>query len=789
MSSRKLKDIDDQSFHDDLDSDEFQSHRDLGYSPYTACAEYASCEQYKSTCNSGLNNYLTQYFTCSQVQGNSALYIGPYCDGDDGVSISLGVFKDQYCSEYVGDSIPIESLLGSYFDNDSLFEPYLTGSLVDFMDETSVEAHKEIISSGNFSYSSELAEYYNPLDQICIPCKASRQPYEVLGSVYDDDATTNDINDLCETLYMTSARCDKHISYDESTEQIEAVATLQGMSCDFIESVLKGKVDNDGLVDIGRKNWRKYRPGIVWSKYAKETAKMSPLQALGLSVSIVGCLVLGMWAYILQFYIIHKRPLRLIDLRASVARAKRRLITMDFDLPEPIKSRISSRKGNGMTSGKGNNDQSRVDDSTQSIEMEYSLHLNTINYDIGANDRRPKEAGFNKSRTNPATDPILARLDGFIIEANPMDDEISELRDGPSRNRTWHKPPLPARKTIANPVKLRSTRSITGMFTRSRTTPSPPAKKDPILSGNFIIEAKTDDDVSELKCGPSQTMRYTPKPPLSTIEAKTKDDEVSELKGGPSQIMRYTPPLPTIQDEDNDQVEIISLPLEARPEDISVRSPPTRVERYIDDEVTEPSTLTPIQPPRFDRFGQVEVAIAVEKGIGDAPVHDAEVDESRADVENLWEEFDNMKNLSYATSNMLERADAIIRNLDKPAQPIKRATALDDICELDEVTHASSVMNKKTILMKSIRKDIDEIKDSIASEMSESATSAPSSADPSSASPKIIPQMITNKAVEVEKERLPQANSWCEVHSETDSTESHKKVRGKMKKMFGRRRK
>lgn len=324
QQNRKLKHKSDSSWMDDLEGEEFQkTQRDLGNNDdddqvwvkaYDICPEYDTCRYYQNSCKQGVDDSLTQYFECTQVErsnGNSA-YIGPHC-GADGITITLGVYSDENCYEYIGDGVNIANYLGFELQGDEL-APIVTGSLIDIIPEEGIQAQKERYSENTY-YDAELAEYYRPEEEMCIPCLASRQPYEVRGNVegyegQDDDAYGDDITELCENLYMVSARCDKHFrSYDSRAKMAkyaEAVAQ-EDLTCDFIESIVMGNYDEMGFVNSA--NMQRYNPetksgmladSMLWEQYGGKFQEVSPLQIFGLIASCLAFSVLAVMAIALN---------------------------------------------------------------------------------------------------------------------------------------------------------------------------------------------------------------------------------------------------------------------------------------------------------------------------------------------------------------------------------------------------------------------------------------------------------------------------------------------------------
>ena len=99
------------------------------------------------------------------------------------LTIIIGVFADDDCSEYIGNAVNIENVLGYELEGDEL-APYVAGSLADVIHEEGIQAQKEQHSQ---NCDAELAEYYSHIDNVCIHCMASRQLYKVQGTVEDYD--------------------------------------------------------------------------------------------------------------------------------------------------------------------------------------------------------------------------------------------------------------------------------------------------------------------------------------------------------------------------------------------------------------------------------------------------------------------------------------------------------------------------------------------------------------------------------------------------------------------------
>lgn len=145
------------------------------------CAYYDECYDYEDKCedNQDDDGYIdySEYFECQQYNNNNGnngdaeMYIGAHC-GYDGQSIVIGLYYDQYCSEFAGYDIDIAEYTGIQFQEDGL-QDY---------------------------YSSD-----------CISCKESELPYEqVEGDQEDDD----DVSEICEDIYFNSGRCHSYLEND-----------------------------------------------------------------------------------------------------------------------------------------------------------------------------------------------------------------------------------------------------------------------------------------------------------------------------------------------------------------------------------------------------------------------------------------------------------------------------------------------------------------------------------------------------------------------------------------------
>lgn len=117
---------------------------------YNVCPEYDTCAEYQYTCKQGMDMGLSDYFECTEVQRNNGqvAYIGPHC-ASNGFTVTLGVFSDEYCNNYIGDGVDIANFLGQ---------------------ELNIEEDdlKSYYNSANGVL--DLLEFSNE-DDVCIPCR------------------------------------------------------------------------------------------------------------------------------------------------------------------------------------------------------------------------------------------------------------------------------------------------------------------------------------------------------------------------------------------------------------------------------------------------------------------------------------------------------------------------------------------------------------------------------------------------------------------------------------------
>jgi hypothetical protein len=130
------------------------------------CQYQDACQNYQVACSSysgGDQAVYDDYFACvesADVNGN-VIYLGPHCKSD-GHSITIGLFKDEYCSKYVGDMVDLHSTTGIAIEEDSLDFYY---------SESCVSCDATVSATTDFRGCAflHLVEFFLRLTVTCLP--------------------------------------------------------------------------------------------------------------------------------------------------------------------------------------------------------------------------------------------------------------------------------------------------------------------------------------------------------------------------------------------------------------------------------------------------------------------------------------------------------------------------------------------------------------------------------------------------------------------------------------------
>lgn len=143
-----------------------------------------------------------EFFACKGVDyesdaGKEKIYIAPHC-GTDGFTITLAQYSDEQCATLVtSTALTIENVTGLPFDNEQI-NTYFP---------------KECVSCAEQVSKFRLFKLQSCAVKTCISPSLIVSSF-FQGNVWDNAAEDNNDNDgiseVCESLYQSSAKCNKH---------------------------------------------------------------------------------------------------------------------------------------------------------------------------------------------------------------------------------------------------------------------------------------------------------------------------------------------------------------------------------------------------------------------------------------------------------------------------------------------------------------------------------------------------------------------------------------------------
>ena len=197
---------------------------------------------------------------------------------------------------------------------------------------------------------------------MCTPCDKNDLMWD-LGSQMDDDAAQDydqdsEVNELCESLYEASARCDKYYrSYTNTkmTQEYAEAMAQEDLTCDFIDSVVMGSYNEIGFVNL-KKDYSPKTSGWLGNsmyaqKYGQAVSEVSPLQVFGLVASIASLVLLGVWSAALQKslrkgpWTPHRRRSNMLEPKDSISRNPSGILFLVSSSLSSITSTIASPEG------------------------------------------------------------------------------------------------------------------------------------------------------------------------------------------------------------------------------------------------------------------------------------------------------------------------------------------------------------------------------------------------------------------------------------------------------------
>jgi len=231
-----------------------------------ACGYYDACADYSTTCvaeeATDDANYVApinyeDFFECVQASedqdDSTSLYVGPHC-ASDGFTITIGLYNDEMCSNYIGDKVKINKATGLNFQTDAL-SSYTTTE--------------------------------------CISCKESEMPYQQSQGDYDD---ADDVNEMCTTIYDGAGKCNRYYTDAEtasygSYEQEDN----EDVVCGFISNLVRKSYSEKGEIIL--------YGGLTWKNpftYHNLNSAMSNGQRFSLTMFMIGTACMGLYALYLH---------------------------------------------------------------------------------------------------------------------------------------------------------------------------------------------------------------------------------------------------------------------------------------------------------------------------------------------------------------------------------------------------------------------------------------------------------------------------------------------------------
>merc|ERR1712194_952243 len=219
-------------------------------------------------------NELYQFLECTEYvnEYDQQYFVGPHCASDH-YTISLGVFADENCVEYLGETISLSKVLGYGYDEESFFHlPH------------------ECISCDGAQQFDEEEERYSEM----------YMGQGVYGNYIEaPNAEFDDIVAMCAALFERSAQCNIHMNnYEMMAKYMENLdAEFEQRYCNFVDNIVYGSYDESGEIKLRAdsfdlSDWRNPE------QYKK--MKMPAGQAVGLALSILLVVALPALAFVTQ---------------------------------------------------------------------------------------------------------------------------------------------------------------------------------------------------------------------------------------------------------------------------------------------------------------------------------------------------------------------------------------------------------------------------------------------------------------------------------------------------------
>jgi len=219
-------------------------------------------------------NDLYQFLECSEYvnEYGQQFFVGPHC-GSDHYTISLGVFSDENCVDYVGETVSLSKVLGYGYDDESFFHL----------------PHECISCDGAQQFEDDEQRYQEMYTGQGVYGEYVEAPNEEF----------DDVVGMCAALFERSAQCNIHMNnYDVMSKYMDDLdIAFEQRYCAFIDNIVYGTYDEMGEIKLKAEtfdfnDWRNPE------QYKK--MKMPAGQAIGLALSILLVVALSALAFITQ---------------------------------------------------------------------------------------------------------------------------------------------------------------------------------------------------------------------------------------------------------------------------------------------------------------------------------------------------------------------------------------------------------------------------------------------------------------------------------------------------------
>jgi len=219
-------------------------------------------------------NELYQFLECTEYENEygQQYYVGPHC-GSDHYTISLGVFSDENCVNYLGETVSLSKVLGYGYDDESFFHL----------------PHECISCDGAAQYADE-EERYNEM----------YTGYGVYGEYVEaPNSEFDDVVGMCAALFERSAQCNIHMSnYGMMSKYMEEIdAAFEQRYCAFIDNIVYGTYDEMGEIKLKSDSFD-FSDWKNPDQYKK--VSMPASQAIGLAISCLVFIALAALAFVTQ---------------------------------------------------------------------------------------------------------------------------------------------------------------------------------------------------------------------------------------------------------------------------------------------------------------------------------------------------------------------------------------------------------------------------------------------------------------------------------------------------------